>query len=392
MEEDDEEEPSEDGSRCVEVRSEHHRYLMTEDIAEHSSADSTEDTACHDSYGPEPQCFSLHAADCGENPESYGIEVLYDRPASDCLGTYEEHKDSHRDADQYVCIVAEDGYREDAENRIAEHAAAAAYGYGEDDDTEEIKPVADTFDSTRNREDRSTEDIECVDNTTVHNGSSLHKRCISVHLPIAGLPQFSYIQGMGKIRSAWEIALEKTEGIHADKEKMQHKNDVEAVRRIAGSFLSADTVDTDGLRKDLGTHAPDAVREGLMMTIESNLSLPQSENEGDERLERLKTLLSIATSDNPQAMGLMEELTQFLKQYPLHRKDLLEKMKAQYKPVLEEKAARLSKQYGTEIHLNFENDKEFIEAARQNLERLEAQYQATLTNAKKQMAQIAGTV
>ena len=197
---------------------------------------------------------------------------------------------------------------------------------------------------------------------------------------------------MGKIRSAWEIALEKTEGIHADKEKMQHKNDVEAVRRIAGSFLSADTVDTDGLRKDLGTHAPDAVREGLMMTIESNLSLPQSENEGDERLERLKTLLSIATSDNPQAMGLMEELTQFLKQYPLHRKDLLEKMKAQYKPVLEEKAARLSKQYGTEIHLNFENDKEFIEAARQNLERLEAQYQATLTNAKKQMAQIAGTV
>ena len=197
---------------------------------------------------------------------------------------------------------------------------------------------------------------------------------------------------MGKIRSAWEIALEKTEGIHADKEKMQHKNDVEAVRRIAGSFLSADIVDTESLRKDLGTHAPDAVREGLMMTIESNLSLPQSENEGDGRLERLKTLLSIATSDNPQAMGLMEELTQFLKQYPLHRKDLLEKMKAQYKPVLEEKAAQLSKQYGTEIHLNFENDKEFIEAARQNLERLEAQYQATLTNAKKQMAQIAGTV
>ena len=65
-------------------------------------------------------------------------------------------------------------------------------------------------------------------------------------------------------------------------------------------------------------------------------------------------------------------------------------MKAQYQPILDEKSEKLSRQYGTEVKLSFESDKEFMEAARKNLEKLEAQYQATLTNAKAQLREIAG--
>ena len=63
-------------------------------------------------------------------------------------------------------------------------------------------------------------------------------------------------------------------------------------------------------------------------------------------------------------------------------------MKAQYQPVLDEKSAKLSKQYGQEIHLSFEQDKEFMEAASRNLERLEAQYQQTVRNAKSQLKEM----
>ena len=101
-------------------------------------------------------------------------------------------------------------------------------------------------------------------------------------------------------------------------------------------------------------------------------------------------LIEIATDNNAQAIGLANELEEFLKQYPLHRKDLFEKMKAQYQPILDEKSEKLSRQYGTEVKLSFESDKEFMEAARKNLEKLEAQYQATLTNAKTQLREIAG--
>ena len=197
---------------------------------------------------------------------------------------------------------------------------------------------------------------------------------------------------MGKIRSAWEIALEKTADIQLDKEKYQHDAELARIRKIAGGYLSDDEGKSlEEITKELAAFSATDLREALSITILQSLSLPQEEVL-DDRYGKIEALAAIATRDDEQVKELLDQLVGFLKQYPLHRKDLLEKMKAQYKPVLEEKAAQLSKQYGTEIHLNFENDKEFIEAARQNLERLEAQYQATLTNAKKQMAQIAGTV
>ncbi len=196
---------------------------------------------------------------------------------------------------------------------------------------------------------------------------------------------------MGKIKSAWEIALERTEGIQMDKDKIKYKADVDSARRAAGRFVSDDEpINEKELRDSLSSLDRKAVKEALIVTAEANLSLPQSEDSDNTRLEKAKTLIAIATDNNPEAIGLSEELEAFLKQYPFHRKDLLEKMKAQYKPILDEKSEKLSKQYGTEVHLSYENDKEFMEAARQNLERLEAQYQATLTNAKKQLASIAG--
>ena len=202
---------------------------------------------------------------------------------------------------------------------------------------------------------------------------------------------FGYIQAMGKIKSAWEIALERTEGIQIDKDKMKYKADVDNARRLAGRFVSDDEpIDEAELREGIEKLDSKAVKEALLLTAEANLSLPQSEDEDDTRLKKAGTLIDIATGHDANALALTEELEAFLKQYPLHRKDLIEKMKAQYKPVLDEKSDKLSKQYGTEVHLTYENDKEFMELARQNLERLEAQYNATLANAKKQLRSIAG--
>ena len=43
---------------------------------------------------------------------------------------------------------------------------------------------------------------------------------------------------MGKIRSAWEIALEKTENIQVDREKLKLEEDIKKARRAAGAFLN----------------------------------------------------------------------------------------------------------------------------------------------------------
>ena len=196
---------------------------------------------------------------------------------------------------------------------------------------------------------------------------------------------------MGKIKSAWEIALERTESIQMDKNKLKYKTDVDTARRLAGRFIADDEpIDEKELRDGLSALDSKAVKEALIITAEANLSLPQTEEDDSTRLKKAKTLIAIATDSSSEAIGLADELEAFLKQYPVHRKDLLDKMKAQYQGILDEKSEKLSKQYGTEVHLSFENDKEFMEAARANLERLEGQYQATLTNAKAQLRSLAG--
>ena len=45
---------------------------------------------------------------------------------------------------------------------------------------------------------------------------------------------------MGKIRSAWEIALERTEGLQIDKDRIREKADIDSARKAAGQFLSDD--------------------------------------------------------------------------------------------------------------------------------------------------------
>lgn len=195
---------------------------------------------------------------------------------------------------------------------------------------------------------------------------------------------------MGKIKSAWEIALEKTEGITIDKEKMKYQSDVEKARKAAGSYMLADKADDEAFITNLKDIDPKAMKEGLLMTADANISLPESEEGNEERFRRIKTIIAIASDNNSNALALTDELIGFLNQYPLHRKDLVEKMKAQYKPILDEKSEKLSKQYGQDIHLTYENDKEFMEAASKNLERLENQYQQTVRNAKAQLKQMIG--
>ncbi len=192
---------------------------------------------------------------------------------------------------------------------------------------------------------------------------------------------------MGKIKSAWEIALEKTEGIEIDKDKFRYSENVNKARRIAGAFLTGDETDTEKLRKDLEAVDEKARKEALTASVLSSLSLPQDEVM-DNRFEKTKTLASIASGNDPDVMGLLAELTEFLMQYPKHRKDLVEKMKEQFRPMLEEKEAKLRAQYGQDVHIAPETDKEFVEIATKNLERLEAQYDATLQNAKKQLKEL----
>ena len=80
---------------------------------------------------------------------------------------------------------------------------------------------------------------------------------------------------MGKIRSAWEIALEKTENIQVDREKLKLEEDIKKARRAAGAFLNDEENKGESLEDDLNAIGNDkAVREGVKLTVLQNLTLP----------------------------------------------------------------------------------------------------------------------
>ena len=188
---------------------------------------------------------------------------------------------------------------------------------------------------------------------------------------------------MGKIKSAWEIALEKTENIVVDENKIRHQETINQIRKIAGSYLMADSDESEKVKNDLKGFKKEDLSEALSMTILNGLALPSEEIE-DDRYTRLKTLLEIVSQDD-QAFALFDQITSFLKQYPVHKKQLLDQMKQQFEPMLKEKEAQMKEQYGQDVHLSLETDKEFLQVAKQNIEKLEAQYEHTLDGAKNQL-------
>ncbi len=188
---------------------------------------------------------------------------------------------------------------------------------------------------------------------------------------------------MGKIKSALEIAMEKTENIAIDENKIRINQENERIRRIAGEYLAKEERD-DSLLKALDDYSEEILKRALKNLMLSSLTLPNYEVV-DDRYERLLAIMNCIMRDDKNAIALYERITTFLKQYPLHRKELVESLKKQLEPMLEEKSEAMSQKLGRAIRLNIEDDKETLEIIEQNLEHLEKQYNDNLENAKKSL-------
>lgn len=191
---------------------------------------------------------------------------------------------------------------------------------------------------------------------------------------------------MAKIKSAWEKVLERTEDIQIDKDKLRHAAEVDKIRRIAGAYLSDDKSEEDMESELSAVKDRAALKEALSSLLVSNLSITETVNEA--RLERLLDVVSVLASGSPQLVQFVQQIIAFIQQYPVQRDELLKRLEEQYRPMLEEKEAKLSKQYGQQVHLSAENDKEFMQMANKNLDRLLQQYTQTLVGAKDQLKEL----
>lgn len=197
---------------------------------------------------------------------------------------------------------------------------------------------------------------------------------------------------MAIIKSAWELALEKTEKLQVDPVKIKRDLKVKEGRQLAGTFLSDIDATKEGTKKQYDAVAAEdkeAFKEGMALTMLSNLALPRN-TAFKENFAKVLDLGMILGEGNEQLEQLLGQLEGFFSQYLENQEDLVERMKQQFAPALQQKEAQLRKQYGPNFTLRPEQDPEFMKLLDKQLSQLDDQYTNILTQAKAQIKDLLG--
>lgn len=192
---------------------------------------------------------------------------------------------------------------------------------------------------------------------------------------------------MGEIKSAWELAMERTAGIESDRSSLRMNELKKVGGRIASVFMDGESPEPKKMMKEIGNYSgeeKETVRRAAVETLLSYIGLPRDED-FQEKTDFVAEGLKAVLGKGAGVKEIMPQVSQFFSQFLQHRRQITEQLKEQYTPQLRRKQQSLAKQYGYEVELKHEQDPEFNALLKRNLQQLEAQYQEALTQVKDQL-------
>ena len=194
---------------------------------------------------------------------------------------------------------------------------------------------------------------------------------------------------MGEIRSAIDIAMEKTAHIEGDRSSAENRELKNSGKRAAGAFL--ETGDSGALAKTLAGKKPEQVKlvqEGIISILLASLRLPIAEDDLG-KVERIGSGLEAILA----GMGLSElfgQVMQILHAYLSERDQLKGALEQQFMPKLRAKQQELSRRYGQNITLEPSQDPEYMAALSKNLRMLEQKYDTVLEEVRSRVREVSG--
>ena len=194
---------------------------------------------------------------------------------------------------------------------------------------------------------------------------------------------------MGEIRSAIDIALEKTANIQGDKASAESREFKNAGKRAANDFISSGN--GDALAKLLEGKTPEQAKvigEGALAIFLAAIRLPST----DHDLERIAVLGSgfDALVPNAGMKELFGQVAQIFSQYLAERAQLAKALEQQFLPRLKAKQQELSKRYGQAIPLDPMQDPEYMAALDKNHRAIDAKYEAVIAQVRDRIRAAAG--
>ena len=181
---------------------------------------------------------------------------------------------------------------------------------------------------------------------------------------------------MGRIKSALEIALEKTESVKGDKASINQFETRQKGKRLANEFLNEGKKSLEEEIKKCPKDEQASLKQGIFDVLISQLTLPDAE-EDLNRVESAAKGIQIIINDH-RFGSMVKQLSQILRQYLNEAAQYEEAIKRQYAPKLKQKEEEISRRLGRELKLDPFQDPEFVAFYNQNMNNLKENYQAAI--------------
>jgi hypothetical protein len=187
---------------------------------------------------------------------------------------------------------------------------------------------------------------------------------------------------MGKIKSALEIALERTESVKGDKNSIDQHNAKNHGKKLANEFLADPSKNLEEELKKTPKDQLAALKQGLFDVFQSQIILPATEND-TKRIEAAGKGLQTVIN-NSKFNVLYKQFTQALSQYLEQFAQYEEAIKRQYAPKLRQKEEELARRMGREVRLDPFQDPEFVAFYNQNMNALKGNYQGAVDKVREE--------
>ena len=191
---------------------------------------------------------------------------------------------------------------------------------------------------------------------------------------------------MGRIKSALELALERTEDVRGDRGSLEQYEARRQGSKLANEFLedgaSGALLET-ALKKASGA-VKAALTEGMLDVFVARISLPADEK-ALKRLDTLgKGLQTVIRNLNFSA--LWKKFEAAAARYLDEAAQYEDAIMRQYAPQLRQKEAELSRRLGQAVRIDPFQDPEFAAFYKKNMDALKSNYEALVQDTRKQTA------
>jgi hypothetical protein len=190
---------------------------------------------------------------------------------------------------------------------------------------------------------------------------------------------------MGKIKSALEIALERTESVKSDKGSISRHEARNRGKRLANQYLD-EGISLETEIKKAPKDEQESLKQGLFDVLSGMIKLPVEE-EDLKRLEAVGKGLSPLVN-NSRFAGLYRQLREALSRYLQETAQYEEAIARQYEPKLRQKEEELSRRMGRQIRLDPFQDPEFAAFYNQHMNALKDKYQAAVDQVREEAVRL----